>query len=63
MRCCLCNPCNKIYFKESFNVSSCFSLQLVIILVLSFLKRRTKLKLELWDGRPGLLMYVVRLLK
>ena len=58
--CCLCNPRDKIHFKESTNVSLCFSFQLVIIFVLSFLKRRTKLKLELWDGHPGLLMYVVR---
>ncbi|XP_066022599.1 stimulated by retinoic acid gene 6 protein-like [Pocillopora verrucosa] len=34
----------------------CLAPALVIIFVLSFLKRRTKLKLELWDGRPGLLI-------
>ena len=56
-----CFLCRFILQKKSSNVSFCFSFQLVIILVLSFLKRRIKLKLELWDGRPGLLMYVVRI--
>ena len=57
------NECRYIftsYFLNShvhvFIISFVLSSQLVIILVLASLKRRTKFKLEWFDGRPGLLM-------
>ncbi|CAH3169472.1 unnamed protein product [Pocillopora meandrina] len=50
------NDCLKALNQQRDFDFGCLAPALVIILVLSFLKRRTKLKLELWDGRPGLLI-------
>ncbi|CAH3157447.1 unnamed protein product [Pocillopora meandrina] len=50
------NDCLEALHQQRKFEFGCLAPALVIILVLSFLKRRIKLKLELWDGRPGLLI-------